>query len=621
MTKDKIEIKYSNGLFTIAWEKNSLIWDEAYGYCKANRDIKWDSNSFVWYTKSAIVAFNCVDDFRKSFDCEVIINKDDEDLLNDIIFHENLNPPQRVNTNILNKILEEFPPWKGIGKYEDYQEYSIKLGIMYPNYLFDLPVGSGKSYIAGMKLRYLFTTGQIDSCLFVTSAEGVIDTCIKLRVFLKGILKEEEIVFVTSKVNRDIEKLMVEEKPKLIVSSYIPLRVIHKDLSKRKFKSTATNPKKQSIDFSLMGSKTILMLDECDTISNHKTQMFNAINRHLNCFVRRQGYSATMSLKFERYFVYLKLLNQDIITCNYSEFLQLIGNVGTDRSDFALESLRPERIKIFTEKVIQSYQYSVPEEATPKRDHSKKPLFISPSRKQIEIYRMVSEKVIEEARDKDGYEVKGNGLDYNKALLAVNDPRLLAERYLGNIKIRFNENPKVEACENLLDKWVKTQDKKVIIWMTKPDTMNSMADHFKKLNPICLHGSNILPKGMDKDTYRKQELDRFRNDPNCKLAILSQIAIQTNIDIVECHKQIYYNLGSIKEITQTLGRIDRGLMQKYDMETIFLIMEKTMDLFQWKQYLNGKDVSKALKGIKTFSLEDYQRVFNPVLDKQMLFES
>jgi len=123
--------------------------------------------------------------------------------------------------------------------------------------------------------------------------------------------------------------------------------------------------------------------------------------------------------------------------------------------------------------------------------------------------------------------------------------------------IREGNSPKIaRACE--LARTLSNSGQKVVIWTIFVDTIRRIRDELIELGPVELHGG--IPTGDPSDpTTREFAINRFHNDPNCRVAIANPAACGEGISLHKAsHHAIYVDRNyNAAHYLQSIDRIHR----------------------------------------------------------------
>nr|WP_283817525.1 DEAD/DEAH box helicase [Herbaspirillum sp. C7C8] len=123
--------------------------------------------------------------------------------------------------------------------------------------------------------------------------------------------------------------------------------------------------------------------------------------------------------------------------------------------------------------------------------------------------------------------------------------------------LREGNSPKIlKACDLARD--LSRDGHKVVIWTVFIDTIRRIRDELADLSPVELHGG--IPTGSAEDPQtREYAIERFHNDPNCRVAIANAAACGEGISLHRiCHHAIYVDRNyNAAHYLQSIDRIHR----------------------------------------------------------------
>ncbi len=159
----------------------------------------------------------------------------------------------------------------------------------------------------------------------------------------------------------------------------------------------------------------------------------------------------------------------------------------------------------------------------------------------------------------------------------------------------FKNNPRLEQLKELLEKL--TPDHKVIVWC-------SFRYNYKQIGRVCQslgieHGFITGEQSIDE---KNADIERFRNDQECRVIIANRRAGGIGINLVEADYSIIYSRNfSLNDELQSEARNHRGGSQVHEkIVKIDLVGEETIDeqiltALQCKQDLS-KTIIDVIKG-------------------------
>ena len=137
---------------------------------------------------------------------------------------------------------------------------------------------------------------------------------------------------------------------------------------------------------------------------------------------------------------------------------------------------------------------------------------------------------------------------------------------------------KLEVLATLLEENVAL-GRKTLVWSNFVRNLESLKRMLAGLNPAMVHGG-VLAHGDGTSPNRREELDRFRNDPDCHVLLANPAALSEGVSLHHaCHDAIYldrtFNAG---QYLQSVDRIHRlGLPPGVETRVTFLVMSRTID--------------------------------------------
>lgn len=154
-------------------------------------------------------------------------------------------------------------------------------------------------------------------------------------------------------------------------------------------------------------------------------------------------------------------------------------------------------------------------------------------------------------------------------------------------EVSFEENPRLEALEDLLEDLVPTS--KVLVWAVFKENYRQIISVCEKLGVdyAQVHGDI-----KDKDA----EIDRFRNDPKCRVFIGNQGAGGIGINLIESDVSIYFSKGfSLEQNIQSEARNYRGGSERHKSVTrIDLVSPGTIDELVNEALAQKKDIGTKI---------------------------
>jgi hypothetical protein len=466
----------------------------------------------------------------------------------------------------------------------------------------DIQQGHGKSYISCGTIYNLFEQNKIDKILVICKPEGVENYRLELLRFLEGLITEDEIGVVTTD-NREIEDAF---NFKIIITNYITFRLTSQYYNKKVNKSEAKKPTKKAINFTKFGTSRMIILDEAQELNHHDSQQSNFMHLYGDDFKYRILMSGSFGYKFEHYYSLGKFLLPNAIPYSYSEWTDYVANKGTKISKYMIKDFKPERVKEFKEKIIDTLQISY-KNCIPLPGRIDKKTYIAMSPKMRKIYQEFITTTVKEMSKEKGENLTGRNL-FNKfpyLTQMTSDPILLKDKF--NYDWEFEDSPKLPILDSLLEKYIKEEGRKLIIWGCHPIILNLLATYFKKYAPTLIHGDE---KTSVKLKDRIPLVEEFKKNKKKNLLICSYV-LATSLNITQATRQIYFDIPVDNDkFNQSKRRIDRHGQEEIVINH-YLMYSNSIDTYIWDNILRPKEACKNTLASKDddLTLEDFKEVF------------
>jgi SNF2 family DNA or RNA helicase len=522
---------------------------------------------------------------------------------------------KQVKKPVNKELLSAYPPLVGKHPYEDFQLIAYKKNIQYRSFIFDLDRGLGKSWIMIISLLDLYLRGDIDRALIVCRPEGVESTRIKLLHYAKGIFTENDIQTLYT------EDGLVDEffNKKVLITNYNTFRIMSqkKKLIKDKIKHNNYNvvkePRNPIYDFTKWGKSVGCFLDEAQSIKIPTSLQSRMLHIHSNMFTHKYMYSGTLGFSILEYYSYLTFLDKGLISLSFSEFKAFVANVGTEYSDWAVKDFKEEEVKYFKEKLVDKFQLSYPNKdlILDLKGRTTEKIYVRMPKDMRKMYQKFVENFIEEAETSEKNVGTTILARFNYLTLFTSDPSLVADKFSFIGKWSISDNPKYEVMLSLLEKYIDEQDRKVIIWSGHPKILDFLNEKlYSKYKPIVIHGET-KKRGMNAKVYRKQLLEEYKTNKECKVLLASYKVLYTSEDIFESSANIYWDRDSNPEYYFQSNDRNYRHGQERAVNTDILIADDSIEVYLDENILGPKEKTKEmLTDKKIFSVEDYKKVFN-----------
>ena len=522
--------------------------------------------------------------------------------------------------------LLKHPPIKGKYPNENYQIEDTIKGIRQNRLYLAHEQGLGKTIILINIINHFWYYKLIDKILIIVPSEGLCNWKREILKFSNFFIEED--ITIANRFNREPFK----NKYNIVIMTYGTFRMISDDYHKYIFPSRRSVKKYKTpvIPFDRWGINRMVILDEAHNLKDPKTRQTHLINLHKKYFKFRYFASGTPDPNgVEGIYSQIKFLDEGIIQEDYYDWIPKIANLGNRYSDYAINSYKPEAIEEFMNLIKPWVIRRL------SKDHLELPdliidkIYVEFTDKHKKIYRLFIKKIMKEIED-----LKLNFLDEGKNFneinrviskfaflsLAIDNPDLLRKHVniedgeLFNLINSWNlkDHSKTEVCDSLIHKYIKEQDRKVIIWSTHPLTINQLVEHYKKYKPYFIHGQmqKISKfKNMDRAEIKDCVIENFKKSKNRNLLIASSLAVCTAINIIQCNRVIYFDRNQdLKIWLQSIKRTHR-IGQKEHVIVNPLICEKSLDVRTDKILTKREDINKYLFKRDALTNEEWRAIF------------
>lgn len=215
--------------------------------------------------------------------------------------------------------------------------------------------------------------------------------------------------------------------------------------------------------------------------------------------------------------------------------------------------------------------------------------YVALSKEQEKVYRQMETNLVAEVSS--GVCVAQNALTRVLRMLQILTGYLAVEQDTATFSHRLKENPRLARLAELLEELVPNH--KVIVWCT-------FQENYAAIEHICkdMEIPFATLTGQTKD--RQEEIERFNNDPKCRVMISNPQAGGVGVNLTEASYSIYYSRSySLGDRLQSEARNHRGGSEKHEKITLIdLVAKDTLD----------QDVLNALARKEDFSLNILDRL-------------
>ena len=387
-----------------------------------------------------------------------------------------------------------------------------------------------------------------------------------------NIFKEDDIIRITND-NKIQPYTKYQDKKIVIISNnarvFAESILSYKDTFKRG--GSLKNVKWKLFKFNLKeawNKKSIQLIADESHCFKHSSSVRTKTLLYLKSFFSfRSLLSATPNINhFEDIYPQMKVVDKSIIPFSENSFKMFITEEEGKYGRYSIKKYNAENVakikSAWVNNFAQRLKKDVPEMKA-KQDIKEIYLELSPELKKI--YQLIVEQELSVLLEE--YDELTWKLLMSKAHLineVFNNAELLRERQYSSNELEkalnkwsFDKDPKFLALTEMLEDYIDERNEKVIIYDYRPKTLDTLYEKLKKYNPEIIHGS--LEGIKDKDLDRKQKEDKFNNDPNCKIFLLSSLTSSAGLNLQKsCHRVIVYNMNDDGEsFRQLMDRTHR----------------------------------------------------------------
>ena len=503
---------------------------------------------------------------------------------------------------------------------KDFQFEDIRKGVSQSRLALFHDMGMGKAYISANIVDQHIRKGRIDKVLIVCPTEGLYNYRRELIRFSNEFTYDN--VSIANRYNRK----PFTDNAKAVIMTYRTFLLISDDYYKEKNNGKVVkNYRKPTIPFDTWGTTRAIVTDESHNFANSTARQTKALHLHKDYFEFRYILTGTPTPNtFTQIYSQLKFIEPTLFSESYQQWIQRIANVGNRYSKWAVnyvyEDKMQEEEERFSPWVIRRrfHDYlDVPEAFIDK-------IYMELPELQSTIYKKLVEQELNVVKEENGFlHPKKVIAKFPYISQALDDPILLKGKIdkmlspeLYNLvenKWKFTDSMKYEMLESLLDKYIKQQSEKVVVFDFHPKILDALAENLDKYNPLVIHGQNT-PKGQEQNEFRDGLIEDFRNNPDRKLLIASSEVLKTAVNLQFCSKVIYYSRNySYLTWSQTKGRFVRPGQDKVAVMHPF-IYENSLDelldkALEKKHSLNEGLFTQGREVKESYSQQEWKDIF------------
>lgn len=581
-----------------------------------NAGFRFNPNKKVWYNKSAQKTIEKVipelllleeGDIQHDKIKKALEKEEENKILSETRFYRNKLLPESLKSQ----------PIQGKPPYQDFQLDSIKKGIQQNRLALFHQMGLGKTFIVISILNQYYLQGRLDKILIVCPGEALYNWRRELVRFSVFVNEKDDVLISTADKNRN----PLEQKEKnVVVMTYRHYLTLMDDYIKLK-KSKAKKPRKPVIPWEEWGNTRAIVLEESHNCKNRQARKTHAINLHKNSFEYRYLLTGTPTPNsFDEIYPQIKILDENLIKDSYYQWLEKIAVLGDRFSQYTINYFKEGEVKKEEDKFSNHVLRYKSDEVLDLPELYIKPKYVELTDIQKKIYNHIINYVIyrikkehgrivpKEVRNKFAFIVQA----YENACLLKGKiaPDYSTDFYELVEQFKFNNkhHAKLNISDSLINEYMNNQKQKVAIMDYHPLTIEQLAEHYKKYNPIVIHGQNT-PKGMTKEVFRNEQIEKFKHDKNHNLLIGSSKVLSTAINLTECKRVIYFSRDfSYLSWSQSIKRFHRiGSTERVIINPI--ISEETLEERVETALKNKKDLDEAIFKKDSITLDEWKNIF------------
>lgn len=521
--------------------------------------------------------------------------------------------------------ITKFPPITGKKPYENFQDEDIRKALSRNRFLFNWDTGCGKSFATAAIYGYLRLYKNVSKMIIITSRIGTYNLQKEMYKFCQNIELEDTVVFNSprsfKKTGRKIFDIPEVCNRKILVFSYSSWKLITKAYGDKPKGKILNVPLDNFFD---AGTDKLICLDECQYLSNPKSERSKAIFKYLRYFKYRYLFSATPADKNEKLYSVCSMLDPKLCRyLNYNAWINKYNDVGTWFSKYAINP-KKWHLDELDELNRELADYSVKRLAAEVLDLPPlhiETISIDMSDKQKDMYKELTNEIVNHCLKKNP-NLEAASVDiiheaFSTVMSFCENPKILATSPTENVSDKFKEKcgkynyssdyAKLEVVDDILED-ENENDQRGILWYIHPKTKEVVIERYAKYDPIVISAELS-------EEERDAALTEFKSNPKHKLLIASQNILATSVTLIECTFAIYLEtVFAYETYLQSRGRIYR-IGQKHNVRVYHIWLNKSTDLFHINAIENKGDLVNYLFSAKSknppkLSLEEIKQLFS-----------
>lgn len=500
----------------------------------------------------------------------------------------------------------------------EYQVIDIKRAIRQTRFIFGWEMGLGKTYASITALNHHFQAGIVDRLMILAPSSSIYNFKRELLRFNTFQLRSEE-VYIADRLHRE----PFAQDYRVVILTYKTFVMLCQREYEAKNKGKSINrPVKPIFDFSKWGTGRAIIADEIHALRNPSSKQTKWALLHSNFFRVRFGLSGTPAPnKIEQWFGPIKFIDQTILPRSYQEWLPTIAHIGTRFSRYGIGDYYPSAVAAFSEHisrwVVRRYKKDCLPDLPDLVNNSK---YVKMNPKHQKLYQaFITYDLSKMVQDQRGGLIPQKVKDRFPYLMQIIDNPCMLLNKIDPIKNpglhkmleswKFEDHSQFEILDDYLDRWVGEEDRKVIVWSGHPQTLDQLAESFKKYNPIVIHGQNKIPKDKTQEAYRDEMVELFKTDKKYKVLFASYLVLDSAVNITEATRSVFWDRSwDLEHTLQAMARNHRiGSLEKVIIHS--LVCDETIDVLvdlniETKGALNSKFFN-----LDSLTQEEYRLIF------------
>lgn len=576
-----------------------------------NQKFTWNPNTKYW-EKSALLYNDNLEDILKCVAKDVYFPAPIKQLIKEfpsklpselIQDQEILNIDYSKLCKINPKTDSHFCPVKGKAPYENYQDEDIRRALRQNRFLFNWSMGCGKSFATAIIYEYLKVYKNVDKMILLTTRIGTYNLQSELSKFCLHVDRDDILVFNSPKSYKKYSRRIFDNEEvcnkKILVFSYDSWKLMATAYGDKARGRTLNIPLD---NFYGVGKDKLICLDECQQLSNPKSERSRSLFKYMKFFKYRYLFSATPADKNEKLYSVCMLLDPKLVRyMKYNEWINYYNDVGTWFSKYAINPKKwhQEDLDALNQDLAK---YSAKRDAKdvlelpPARTET---FTIDMSDKQKELYKLLTNDIVNNAIKKNP-SLDGASVDViheafstvcsfceNPNILGTNTSQLVSD-HIKEKCAKYNyssDYAKLDVIDAILEDEIDEQEvpNRGILWYTHPKTKDVVVERYAKYKPI------IIAAELSEEE-RDAALAEFKSNPEHKILIASQNILATSVTLIECTFAIYLETSfSFETYLQSTGRIYRIGQDKH-VRFYHIWLNESTDMF----HVNAIETKRSL---------------------------